>query len=636
MAAAALPALTPLLEGLGKVIQEMTPFLEQLAKNIGIQLLPVLERLPEILSEIVPVFEQAAAEIFPELTKVLEDIAPYLGDLATQLADLAVELAPVIAQFLEFSTLISRKAAPYVGPLLSGAIIGLLGVLSGLATILENTVVPMLRTFSRIMSGDFAGAVRTANGVLEWLQSQVRSVFIRIVGEAAQAVGRLASELGSGASRAAARLRDGLLQGVNSVRTLVGSLPGIARAAAGAMGSALVAAGASLISGLIAGIQSKIGAVRAKLGELTSMIPNWKGPKRKDAKLLTPAGKSIIKGLIDGITASTPKLKSTLTSITNTIERAISINKGNRKKLPGLSSLLKRVEKDNKRLLSLAKSRDKVAASLATAQKKLDDLVKERAKKAADIRDGILGEANITSGMSQVNSVNAITVGLQVAVKKAKEFGANLAKLKKAGLRSDLLGDIADAGVDGGAATAAALAKATPAELKRINDLQAQLAKAATSTGASVAGALYDSGVNAAKGLVEGLKKQQGAIEKQMRKIAESMLKAIRKALDMHSPSRKLRAVAELAMAGMPQGFEAMRAKVARSAASVASAAVAAAQGIASVRPAFPAPGQVAAAYAGAGGGGDTHHTWHLHGSDATPDGILHALSWQGLVGRRG
>ncbi|MFF7879110.1 hypothetical protein ACFZDM_33355 [Streptomyces californicus] len=634
--AGALRALVPLFEGLGGVIQAMTPFLAQLATNIGAQLLPVLERLPEILNMIIPVFEQAAAEIFPELTNVLVTIAPYLRDLAVQLADLAVQLTPVIARVLELSTLIARKLAPYLGPLLAGVIVGLIAILSGLVTIVQTAVVPVLRTFARILSGDLAGAARTARGVLEWLQAGARSVFTRMVGEAAQAVGRLASELGSGASRAAARLRDGLLQGVNSVRTLVGSLPGIARAAAGAMGSALVAAGASLISGLIAGIQSKIGAVRAKLGELTSMIPNWKGPKRKDATLLTPAGKSIIKGLIDGITATTPKLKSTLTSITNTIERAISINKGNRRKLPGLSSLLKRVEKDNKRLLSLAKSRDKVAASLATAQKKLDDLVKERAKRAADIRDGILGEANITSGHNLVNSVAAITVGLQGAVKKTQQFTANLAKLRKAGLRSDLLDDIGDAGVDGGAATAEALAKATPAELKRINELQAQLAKAATSTGASVAGALYDSGVNAAKGLVEGLKKQQGAIEKQMRKIAEAMLKAIRKALDMHSPSRKLRAVAELAMAGMPQGFEAMRAKVARSAASVASAAVAAAQGIASVRPAFPAPGQVAAAYAGAGGGGDTHHTWNLYGSDATPDGILHALSWQGLVGRRG
>ncbi|WP_327333720.1 hypothetical protein [Streptomyces anulatus] len=631
-----LPALTPLFESLTMVIGEMAPFLEQLATNIGAQLTPVLERLPEILGLILPVFERAASEIFPALTQALVTMSPYLGDLATQLADLAVQLAPVIADFLSFSTVIIGKVAPYAGPLLAGVLVGLIAMLSGLATILEHTVVPALRTLGNVLSGDFAGALKSAGVNIGTLRSTASTVFNAMVGDAARNIGRFASEVGAGAARAAGRLRDGVNQGIASVRTLLASLPSIARSAAAGLGSALVAAGASLISGLISGISSKIGEVRSKLGELTSMIPDWKGPKRKDAKLLTPAGKSIIQGLIDGIDASTAKLKSKLTSVTNTIERAISINKGNKKKLPGLSSLLNRVEKDNKKLLSLAKSRDKIAASLKAAQKKLDDVVSARAKKAADIRDGILGEGNITSGMSVVNSVSAITIGLQVAVKKAKEFGANLAKLKSAGLRSDLLGDIGDAGVDGGAATAAALAKATPAELKRINELQAQLASAATKTGASVAGALYDSGVKAAQGLVNGLKRQQGAIEKQMKRIAEAMLKAIRKALDMHSPSRKLRAVAELAMEGMPQGFEAMRAKVARSAASVANAAVNAAQGIASVRPALPFPGQVAAAYAGAGGGGDTTNNFYLQGGDATPDGILHALSWKALVGRRG
>ncbi|MFE7370147.1 hypothetical protein [Streptomyces anulatus] len=631
-----LPALTPLFESLGVVIGEMAPFLEQLATNIGAQLTPVLERLPEILGLILPVFERAAAEIFPALTQALVTMSPYLGDLAVQLADLAVQLAPVIADFLSFSAVIISKVAPYAGPLLTAVIVGLIAIMSGLATILEHTVVPAVRTLGNVLSGDFAGALKSAGVNIGTLKSTAAAAFNALVGNAVASIGRFVTELGAGAVRAAGRLRDGVNQGIANVRTLLASLPGIARSAAAGLGSALVAAGASLISGLISGISSKIGEVRAKLGELTSMIPDWKGPKRKDATLLTPAGKSIIQGLIDGIDASTAKLKSKLTSVTNLIERAISINKGNRKKLPGLSSLLSRVEKDNKKLLSLAKSRDKVAATLAKAQKKLDDLVKERSKAAADIRDGILDEANITSGNPVVASVAAITVGLQIAVKKAKEFGANLAKLKKAGLRSDLLGDIAQAGVDGGAATAAALAKATPAELKRINELQGQLAAAATSTGNSVAGALYDSGVKAAQGLVDGLKRQQGAIEKQMAKIATAMVKAIKKALKIKSPSRVFMGVGEMTGAGLREGMLRSRQSVAAASTAMARAAVGAAGVASRAMSTIPSPGQLAAAYAGAGGGGDTTNNFYLQGGDATPDGILHALSWRGLVGRRG
>ncbi len=634
--AEALPALTPMFETLGRIIEEMTPFIQQLAENIGAQLTPILEALPGILEQILPVFERAAAEIFPALTEILTELSPHLSDLGAQLADLAVQLAPVIADFLELSTVIISKIIPYVGPFLTGLLIGLISSLNGLAMIVEDFVLPALRTLGKILSGDLSGALKSSGVDINGLKNVAATAFNAMVGNAVTAIGRFASELGAGAQRAAGRLRDGINQGIANVRTLLASLPGIARSAAAGLGSALVAAGASLISGLISGISSKIGEVRSKLGELTSMIPDWKGPKRKDAKLLTPAGKSIIQGLIDGIDASTASLKSKLTSITNTIERAISINKGNKKKLPGLSSLLNRVETDNKKLLSLAKSRDKIAASLKAAQKKLDDVVSARAKKAADIRDGILGEGNITSGMSVVNSVSAITIGLQVAVKKAKEFGANLAKLKSAGLRSDLLGDIGDAGVDGGSATAAALAKATPAELKRINDLQAQLASAATKTGASVAGALYDSGVKAAQGLVNGLKRQQGAIEKQMAKIAAAMVKAIKKALKIKSPSRVFMGVGEMTGAGLREGMLRSRQSVAAASASMARAAVGAADVASRAMATVPGPGQLTAAYAGTGGGGDTTNNFYLQGSDATPDGILHALSWKSLVGRRG
>ncbi|MEU9597147.1 hypothetical protein AB0E06_10075 [Streptomyces sp. NPDC048109] len=47
-----------------------------------------------------------------------------------------------------------------------------------------------------------------------------------------------------------------------------------------------------------------------------------------------------------------------------------------------------------------------------------------------------------------------------------------------------------------------------------------------------------------------------------------------------------------------------------------------------------PNAGQLAAVYAG-GGRGDQHNTINLYGTEATADGMLRALSWQGLVGRR-
>ncbi|MYX16851.1 hypothetical protein GTY67_26240 [Streptomyces sp. SID8374] len=631
---ATLPALLPLLSALSAIFVAAAPFVQQLASNLSAQLVPVLASLGPILQQALPSFVQLAETVLPQLTQILADAAPYLTQMAVQLAELAIAVAPVTFKILELATTVSGKLLPILGPSIVGIIMILAGALEAFAHVITGYVLPALRVLGALLKGDFSKAGQLAGQVFATLKADVTTAITTTVAGVLSAVGELVAALPARARSAAAGFLLGLVQmgtrAVAEVASLRSRIPG----ALGNLGGVLVGAGASLITGLISGIQSKIGAVRSKLGELTSMIPDWKGPKRKDATLLTPAGRSIIMGLIDGITATTPRLKSTLTSITNRIERAIEINKTNKKKVPGLAALLSRVEKDNKRLLSLAKARDKVAASLKTAQKKLDDIVSARAKKGADIQAGILGEANITTGFSLVNSVTAITVGLQVAVKKAQEFGANLAKLKKAGLRSDLLGDTADAGVDGGAATAAALSKATPAELKRINELQAQLAKTASKTGTTVAGALYDSGVKAAQGLVDGLKKQQKAIEKQMTAIANAMVKAIKKALKIKSPSRVFMGIGEMSGAGLREGMLRSRQAVASASASMARAAVGAADVASRAMSTIPAPGQLSAAYAGAGG--DTTNNFYLQGGDATPDGILHALSWDALVGRRG
>jgi hypothetical protein len=51
---------------------------------------------------------------------------------------------------------------------------------------------------------------------------------------------------------------------------------------------------------------------------------------------------------------------------------------------------------------------------------------------------------------------------------------------------------------------------------------------------------------------------------------------------------------------------------------------------------AFAVPsGPQLAAVSAAGGRGDTYNTFHQYGAEATPEGMLRALSWQGLVGRR-
>lgn len=80
-------------------------------------------------------------------------------------------------------------------------------------------------------------------------------------------------------------------------------------------------AGRQIIDGLIDGIQSGFNRVKNKLGELTSFIPDWKGPPEKDAGLLRNAGVLIMGGLIDGIESERDHLRRTLTDTADIIAR---------------------------------------------------------------------------------------------------------------------------------------------------------------------------------------------------------------------------------------------------------------------------------------------------------------------------
>jgi hypothetical protein len=369
------------------------------------------------------------------------------------------------------------------------------------------------------------------------------------------------------------------------------------------MASSLAASARSVVSGAVDAAKNVLGI-------------------HSPSKVFHGIGVNTIQGFINGIDGTTAQLKSKLAAIV--------------KELPAntTSGIGKSLKKATAELSKLVTQHDSVVKKLATAQKKLDDLVKARAKAASDITSGILQEANITSGHSDVNSVSAITVGLQQALKATQAFQSNIAALKKSGLRSDLLQQVADAGVDAGGATAAALAKATPAELKKINDLQAQLAKSATATGNTVGDALYSAGIRAAQGLVAGLKSQEKAIEKTMAAIAKGMLTTTKKVHKTKSPSQAFREIGVFGGLGLEQGFLATAARVRAAAQSVASAALNIASGASAALPLAPSAGQLAAVYSGAGQINQTYNI-ALNGSRATPQDLVRELTWQGLIGRK-
>lgn len=621
LAASLLPALTPLLEAAQTVFEAMAPVVGQLAGILQETLAPIIAQLPALIQPLADLMATQLVTIFQLLGQTLVEVGPSLVQLGVAAGQLLVAATPLIEIFAQLTAQMLQRLVPALVPLI-GFVGDLAAVFSGsLAATINTVVIPAVQVISDLMRGDFSGAANTAKQAVQTMADRVAGLLGDLPGRARAALSSLGSALVGRMNEAGAQLRAAAGRKIDEARAQIGRLPSLARGALGNLSGVLASAGASLISGFISGIQSKIPSVKGVLNTLTGNLADWKGPKAKDAKILTPAGRLLIEGFIKGIDGTTAQLRAKLQSIT--------------KALPGnvKSGYGKTLKKAIGQLEGLVTKHDAVVKKLATAQKKLDDLVKARNKAASDITSGILQEANITTGHADVNSVSAITVGLQQALKATKAFQSNIAALKKSGLRSDLLQEIADAGVEAGGATAAALAKATPAELKKINDLQAQLAKSATATGNTVGDALYSAGIRAAQGLVAGLKSQEKAIEKTMEKIAKGMLTTTKKVHKTKSPSRAFREIGVFGGMGLEQGFRATAARVRAAAQSVASAALDVTSGLGGSLAVTPSAGQLASVYAG-GRSGDTYHTWNLYGSDASPAGIVRELSWLGLVGR--
>lgn len=245
-------------------------------------------------------------------------------------------------------------------------------------------------------------------------------------------------------------------------------------------------------------------------------------------------------------------------------------------------SLVGFIEHQTDVLTTLGERRDAVVDRLKEADSRLADAVGARSNFASSVAATARSFANITqfqaiAGDSQGVGAVALTTerivtSLRDRLSALREFAAYIGALRNRGLNETSLRQIIEKGVDGGLATAAQLANdGSGGGLAAINEIQGQIDAASESLGATTAGYFYDAGVNAAQGLVDGLKSQQNAIEAQMERIADAMVASIKRTLGIASPSKVMRNlmgfVGDGAVLGLqdslPSVTDAMRALVA-------------------------------------------------------------------------
>lgn len=314
--AAVLPSLTPLFDALGKNIAAATPFVQQMAGILSKVLVGAFSGLSKILVAMAPHMSLLAQKLFPVLTEALVLISPSVDDLVAAFLEVVDAVVPLLPLFTDLVSKLLDELLPAITPLIIGFALLTAKGLTLFANILENVVVPAIQILVDLLQGDFASALGRAQELSNRVKTYIGQKFLELRD-------KVVSYLNGLAGRAVAAFQ-GMMNNLSTAASrklgeIVGwfrALPGRIAGAVGNLGGLLYSAGRAVVQGLINGVNSALGSLRATLSDVTGMIPDWKGPPEKDARLLTPAGRSVIQGFQAGIAAQVPSLQRQLQGIT--------------------------------------------------------------------------------------------------------------------------------------------------------------------------------------------------------------------------------------------------------------------------------------------------------------------------------
>lgn len=224
------------------------------------------------------------------------------------------------------------------------------------------------------------------------------------------------------------------------------------------------------------------------------------------------------------------------------------------------TNLSNRLKSAGKALINYEKKLAKVNTALDKAKDRLSDLKQAASALKESVTSGVKSATSVVgvaAGSDKLATINDVMTRMRTGVDKSSAFAKALKDLQARGVSKTIIGQIAEAGIEGGGLeTAGAILSGSDADITRINEMQKQIDNAAAAAGKTASSAMYDAGIRAAEGLVKGLTKQQKSIENAMMKIAKSMEKAIKHALGIKSPSRVMQQVGHYTAEGFALGIE--------------------------------------------------------------------------------
>lgn len=316
---------------------------------------------------------------------------------------------------------------------------------------------------------------------------------------------------------------------------------------------------------LISNEQDKLEDLRKKRQEQLDHLAKLQKAKKPDS--------DAIKNLKSDIADTGQAIKDTNALITQNEALLIRLDAAHH-------TLGKNLTDERKKLTGLAKQYADVTQQLKDAQSALDDAVKTRDNSIKSFTDQYSTLPDIVTTDADGNPVDQLGTymqSLQAQANAVYSYQSTLEQLRKLGLDDATYQKLLSEGT-ADQAFATQLLSGGKTAVDGLNALDGQLQSVSKTLGTNAGKNLYDAGVDAAQGIVNGLKSKQSSINKQMEKIAASMIKALKKKLGIKSPSTVFAEMGGYASEGMAKGLLSGAQMVTDAAETVAANAVSALQ----------------------------------------------------------
>lgn len=518
--------------------QHLKPALTELWKTIEKEVLPRVQEFVDMVKDtLLPKLREAGDYIKDEFAKAFEDTARIIKeDLIPQIKELGEwwdqnkeDLKPVI-ETLGLLLVIVLKVIGFLGA--NGLVSSLKGLSFALTSVTATLVglVAVMKLFNYIVDSQIAWVKM----LITWL--------IKLIS--------------NGIDRARKAFKD-FTDGIGNWRSVVnGAINAVRTAIANAFANAikmLSPAGSNIVQGLINGMRGRlgdVGAIGRAVGnaavEAAKAAAGVKSPSTKFRDI----GFHLIQGLINGINGSRQALKNAMARLTHEVMASLKAGKAS-KSLQ--KSWQKRLSTTNAKLLALESRRAVINTKIANAQKSLNEQVKARADLLDKIKDKLSAGADLLN--LEGSTPQELKKNLVDRLHALEQFRNNLQMLANKGLNKETIAQLAEAGVESAGTLVNTLAGASQADIQEINRLQQDIRNLAKGTATDVAGSMYDAGIAAAQGLINGLQRQSAAITKEMEKIAQALIKAIKKQLGIKSPSKVFENIGRNTALGYIIGF---------------------------------------------------------------------------------